>query len=198
MAKHINYSAMILICIISSYNIGYSQPHYKVKNSKEVDMKLSGTSSMHDWEMEASSASGEAQFMFKPGHEGELVSIKSLSFALEVENLKGEKSGLNKNAYEALKSDKYKEICYKLGSSTVSAEKGGYLVKSKGNLTIAGFTNEITMDVHCVVNDNGSITSKGSYQLNMTDYQVEPPSFMWGVMKTGDAVTLDFVVVYEK
>jgi hypothetical protein len=32
----------------------------------------------------------------------------------------------------------------------------------------------------------------------MSDYDVEPPSLMWGAIKTGDAVTLDFEVVYKK
>jgi len=32
----------------------------------------------------------------------------------------------------------------------------------------------------------------------MTDYQVKPPTFMGGAMKTGDALTLDFTMVYNK
>ena len=32
----------------------------------------------------------------------------------------------------------------------------------------------------------------------MSDYQMKPPSFMLGAMKTGDAITLDFVLVYTK
>jgi len=31
----------------------------------------------------------------------------------------------------------------------------------------------------------------------MTDYNVKPPSFMFGAMKTGNTVTLDFTVVYK-
>jgi hypothetical protein len=31
----------------------------------------------------------------------------------------------------------------------------------------------------------------------MTDYNVEPPKFMFGAMSTGDAVELHFSVVYN-
>jgi hypothetical protein len=32
----------------------------------------------------------------------------------------------------------------------------------------------------------------------MTDYSVKPPKFMLGAMKTGDAITLNFTLVYQK
>lgn len=187
---------LLLICITGLNIMGYGQSIYNVKDSEGFDIKLKGTSSLHDWEMDAPSTTGKAQFIFNPN--GELVSIKSLSFTLQVTDLKSDKSGLDQKAYEALKSDKYKEIRYQLTSSTISPAKESYLIKSKGNLTVSGVTKEIHMDVRCVRNEDGTVTSKGSYQLNMTDYQVEPPSFMWGAMKTGDAITLDFIVVYEK
>jgi polyisoprenoid-binding protein YceI len=97
-----------------------------------------------------------------------------------------------------LKSDKYKNISYKLTSATLLDENGGYLLKSIGTLTIAGVTKDITMDVHCLINGNGTITCNGTYKLNMSDYNVDPPSFMWGAMKTGNEIALDYSVVYLK
>ena len=176
-----------------------AQSNYKIEETKDVDMKLLGTSTLHKWEMDAKTVEGEAHFFFKPGKEDEIVSLKSLFFALEVKDLKSDSKGLDKNAYKALKSDEYKDIHYILKSATVSSEKDGkYLLKTRGKLTIAGVTKEITMDVYCVVNKDGTITCTGSDKLNMTDYNVKPPSFMLGAMKTGDAITLEFVVVYKK
>lgn len=50
--------------------------------------------------------------------------------------------------------------------------------------------------MHVVVQKNSTITCKGTYTLKMTDYNVEPSSFMIGIMKTGDDITLDFAVTY--
>jgi hypothetical protein len=196
MKNQLKAFGLIVICITAIYNNGYSQSIYSIKETNDSDIKLEGTSSMHDWEMEAHSSTGEAQFIFKSGSVIDLVSINSLSFAILVTDLKSDSNGLNKNAYEALKSNKYKDICYSLTSSTLKAEEGGYLIKSVGNLVIAGVAKEITMDVHGIINENGTITCNGSYKLNMTDYKVTPPSFMWGAMKTGENITLDFNVVY--
>jgi hypothetical protein len=53
------------------------------------------------------------------------------------------------------------------------------------------------MDVHCTVNSDKTITCTGSGKMNMTDYNVAPPTFMSGAMKTGDAITLAFTMVYK-
>jgi len=198
MKKHIKSFVIMFVSIVGFNSIGLSQSTFKIKETKDVNMKLLGTSTLHNWEMEATSVEGEAQFVFKPGSESELTSVTSLSVALEVKNLKSDSKGLDKNAYKALKSNEFKDIHYKLISATVTPEKKNeYLLKTTGQLTIAGVTKEIEMDVHCVVNTNGSITCTGSSKLNMTDYNVEPPSFMFGAMKTGDTITLEFNVVYK-
>ena len=196
MKKHLK--GLALIAMIGIANIGYTQDIYKVQNTNDITVRLMGTSTLHNWEMDAKSATGEGQFVFKAGSNNDLDSVKSLTFDLMVKDLKSDSKGLDKNAYKALKSDEFKDISFELSSSTLSSEKGGYLLNAKGKLTIAGVTKDIVTDVHIVVNDNSTITCKGSYKMNMTDYKVSPPTFMLGAMKTGDAITLDFAVVYKK
>lgn len=176
-----------------------AQSSYTIKDSKDNNMKLSGTSSMHDWDMNARGFSGEAKFIFRKGDNEQLVDLSVLTFSLPVLNLKSDKKALDKNAYDALKTKEFKNILYKLRSAKVSPERDGkFLIKTNGDLTIAGITKEVTMDVYCVVNKDTSISCSGSDKLNMSDYKVKPPTFMFGAMKTGNAVTLDFVMVYSK
>jgi hypothetical protein len=185
------------ICIIGFSSQLKAQSVYKINESKDMDMKLSGTSTLHSWSMDAKAFSGDANFI--TGNTGQLTAVKFLTFSLAVANLKGSESGLNKNAYKALKTGQYKDIDYKLLSAIVTPEKDNkYLIKAHGNLTIAGVTKEVTMDVECVVNKDATITCIGSEKLNMTDYAVKPPTFMLGAMKTGDVITLNFTLVYKK
>ena len=185
------------VFILAFGSLLHAQSIYKISNSKDMDMKLSGTSTLHSWTMDAKTFSGDADFHFESG--SQLSSVKSLTFTLAVADLKGSEGGLNKNAYKALKAKDYKDIDYKLLSATITPEKNNkYLIKARGNLTIAGVTKEVTMDVACVVNPDATITCTGSEKLNMTDYAVKPPTFMLGAMKTGDAITLNFTLVYKK
>ena len=186
---------MVAFGIISFSSALYAQTAYKIADSKNNNMKLSGTSTLHDWTMNAQVFSSDAQFVLA-AHQ--LRSVKALTFSLAVADLKSGESGLDKNAYKALKASDNKNITYKLSSATVSAEGNKFLIKTRGNLTIAGVTKEVMIDVHAVVNADETITCTGSEKLNMTDYQVKPPKFMLGAMKTGDAITLDFTLVYKK
>jgi polyisoprenoid-binding protein YceI len=190
--------ALSFVLVIGSMQLIHAQTKYKIQETKDIDMKLSGTSTLHNWTMETQTFTGEAQFGFKSGNI-QLNSIKSLSFDLNVTDLKSGEKGLDKNAYKALKTDQYKDIVYKLSSAVIMPEKDGrYLIKTQGNLSIAGVTKDVAMDVYAVVNKDGSITCTGSDKLLMTDYQVKPPKFMLGAMKTGDAITLNYTIVYKK
>jgi polyisoprenoid-binding protein YceI len=187
---------MIALSIIGFTSVLRAQSTYKIAESKDINMKLSGTSTLHNWTMNAQTFNGEAQFILK---EHQISSLKTLTFSLAVADLKSGESGLDKNAYKALKSNDYKSITYKQISVTISPDKGNkFLVRTHGNLTIAGVTKEVTIDVYAVVNADETITCTGSEKLNMTDYQVKPPKFMLGAMKTGDAITLDFTLIYRK
>jgi hypothetical protein len=54
------------------------------------------------------------------------------------------------------------------------------------------------MNVSCAVNRDASITCTGSKKMKMSEYNVQPPKFMMGAMKTGDAITLEYTLVYRK
>jgi polyisoprenoid-binding protein YceI len=186
---------LIAICVIGFTTVLCAQTIYKIADSKNNNMKLSGTSTLHDWTMNAPVFSSEAQFVLT----GRQISLlKALTFSLAVADLKSGESGLDKNAYKALKSGDHQNITYKLNSATVSADGNKFLIKTHGSLTIAGVTKEVSIDVSAVVNADETITCTGSEKLNMTDYQVKPPKFMLGAMKTGNAITLDFTLVYKK
>ena len=200
MKKNIKQSILLFaLSVIGSIELTQAQSTYKIQETKDIDMKLSGTSTLHNWVMNAKNTTGVAKFGFKGSGDTKLISLTSLTFSLIVTDLKSGESGLDKNAYKALNADQHKDIDYKLTSATIMpGSNGKYLIKTKGELTIAGVTKETNMDVYAVVNKNGSITCTGSDKLLMTDYKVKPPKFMLGAMKTGDAITLNYTIVYKK
>jgi polyisoprenoid-binding protein YceI len=197
-------TAKNILLLLLSANFFSGQPlftlsNYKIENTKQSDMKLSGTSTLHDWTMRTPTFTSEAQFDFTTSNDHQLTALKSLTFSLAVRNLKSDSKAMDKNAYKALKADQHTDITYQLISAAVTDSKEkSYLIKTQGNLQVAGVTKEVSIDVHCVVNKDASITCIGSSKLKMTDYQVKPPSFLLGAMKTGDALTLDFKLVYKK
>jgi len=198
-----NNAKLVLILMIfglcySSQTL-YSQAIYNISNTKDVNMKLSGTSTLHNWNMNSKSILGQAKFKFSDGNSTELKDINSLTVTLPTTSLKSKEKAMDNNVYSALKADKYKDIIYKITSANIQPKQNNkYQVKTVGNLTVAGVTRQVNVDVYCQINDDQSITCSGNEKLKMTDYQVKPPTFLLGAMKTGDDVTLDFTVVFKK
>jgi len=188
---------LLAFCFVGFSQTIRAQSDYTISEPKSNHMKLSGTSSLHDWDMNTNDFTGTAQFEVKKGDDQTLVGLNSLTFSLPATSLKSDKKGLDENAYDALKTGKYKNIRYTLVTAKVTpAKEQKFLIETIGNLTISGVTKEVVMDVYCMVNKDASISCTGTEALKMSDYDVKPPSFMWGAMKTGDDITLDFTMVY--
>jgi len=179
---------ILLTCLIIGVN---AQSKLSV-NSKST-LIVSGTSTLHDWEIEADEVSGFATFYIQ---DGVLDKVTDLNIKVRSTDLKSGKSGMDNNTYKALKASEYEFITFKLAESTPIKQGEDYLVKGKGNLTVAGVTRQIDISSTCLVNGS-SIKCKGSYTMKMTDWKVEPPTAMFGTIKTGDEITIDFETTFN-
>jgi polyisoprenoid-binding protein YceI len=105
---------------------------------------------------------------------------------------------MDSRAYNALKADKFATITFISQSAVIiPGQNNQFRIKSTGNLTIAGVAQPVVLTTACQVNADGSIVCNGSTPLKMTDYQIKPPSFMLGALKTGDRLTIDFSLIFK-
>ncbi len=189
------YFGLLIIPIVLS--LGYvqatnAQVAYRFGNKST--MTLAGTSTLHDWTMVAKAFSCNAQMDVTP--DNKLNAINSLALVLPIRNLKSEHDGMNDNAYEALKEDNHKDITFKLTSAKITAGTAGKCtIAAQGNLSIAGVTKGITINGAGAVAADGTITITGSVPLKMSEFNVERPSFMFGTMHVGDALTLSYSLI---
>ena len=65
---------------------------------------------------------------------------------------------------------------------------------TKGDLVIAGKTNQVSFPVTIEPMDGGTIKVNGTTSVKMSDYGVDPPApnFGLGMMKCGDGVKISF------
>jgi polyisoprenoid-binding protein YceI len=162
-----------------------AQTTYKQTGTPSV--LIAGTSTMHDWTMESKQSNYTASFEINA--DGTPAKLNSVSVVIPAESLKSKEKAMDKNAYNSLKTDKYKEITYQLTTSKIT----GKTITCSGNLTIAGTTKPLDVDVTYEV-VNGTMVIKGSKKIKMTDFKVEPPTFMFGAIKTGDEITISINV----
>lgn len=170
---------------------------YRMSTSNDVWMYLAGSTPVKDWKMTAHGLHGEAQMQVSK--DNQLLSIEGLAFSLPVHNLKGEGGSMDEHAYRSLKADQYKEITFSLISSTVEPlGPGSYSVKTLGNLSVAGVTRPVTLSMRAQVQRDGSLLFTGAEHLKMSDYNVERPSVLFGIIKADDAMTLTYNLIFSK
>jgi len=199
-AKHIRLALSVaLICVTGFTGILLAVGTNRVTTIGNADIKVLGTSNLHNWTMEAKTVTCSVAFNFGTGGGTLPESLTALNLSVPVQDLKSGESSMDSRAYSALKSKKFNSIVFAMTAANVVPEaKNKFLVRTTGNLTIAGITKPVTMQVDCILNADGTITCNGSDKLKMTDYQVKPPVYMLGALKTGDELTIDFTVIVKK
>jgi polyisoprenoid-binding protein YceI len=174
------------LAIVFGSLAAYGQDRYTQNGISTISIE--GTSTLHEWHMTSSEAVYDA--VFEMNSVGDPVRLASLTMSLPAESLKSEKTAMDKNAYKALKTEVHKQIAFQLISSKIE----GKTIHSSGKLRIAGVAKQVDLDVTYTVLPGGALKFKGSKKIVMTDYGVEPPSFMFGSVTTGDEITVSFEV----
>ncbi len=184
---------LMLLLVIGNCNSLVAQESRVVLS--ESKLTVFGTSNLHDWEIQAKAMSGKSTLAIEAS---DLKAIKSLDFAVEVEQLKSGKSGMDDNTFKALKSKTYKNITYKLVNvaKITEASGGNFTVETQGDLTIAGVTKRINQTFTVKLVGKKAIFS-GKTKIDMTAFEVKPPTALMGTIKTGKEVTIDFKVTYN-
>ncbi|NEN23131.1 YceI family protein [Cryomorpha ignava] len=175
----------LILFSLFAFSISLSAQEYQ-SNQSESSMKVSGTSTLHDWHMDVES------FTAKASLNGE--SLENARFTAEVKSMKSGTSSMDDNTYEAMKEEDYPRISFQ--SSSISGKEGKLTIK--GNLTIAGVTKPITMNTTLEKWAEKSMTVKGKYTFKMSEFGIDPPRAMLGTIRTGDEITIDFNLVLYK
>lgn len=164
-------------------------------------MQVDGTSSIHDWTADVEEINIDANFnasAFTP--ESDENPVTSLTLTVPVEEMESGKGRMNGKMYDALKKDDHPNITFELSTAEISegSSESSFTLNTTGTLTIAGVSEEINFPVEGSVTGDGVYTFTGSYELNMEDYDVDPPSAMFGTIKSGEMVTISFELFFSE
>jgi polyisoprenoid-binding protein YceI len=197
------YILRFLYCtaLITAFSSNWLQAQdlYKLSSLKASSIKVLGTSNVHNWTMEAQNPTAEALFSTIAGDEDIPKNLSSLSFSVDANSLKSEHSSMDNRTYKTIKADAYPKITFKLISSVITPlKKNAFLIKATGLLTIAGTSKTIAMQVNGSLNEDNSITCSGQQKIKLTDFNIQPPSFMMGAMKVGDELTIQYGLNFKK
>lgn len=190
--KALNKYLFILIPMLI-ISIGVKgQTNYKLSSVEKLE--VAGTSTLHDWTMPTETAEGTASMEVE---NSTLKSISNLSVTMEAETLKSGKSGMDDNAYKALKTKKYPDITFNLKQvKSITKKSDHYLVDAVGTFTIAGESRTVSVQAKAYPTTS-TVKFTGSKDLKLTDFNIDPPTALLGTVKTGNEITINFNLIFK-
>lgn len=180
--------ATSLLFFILASSLSYSQKTLEL--SSKPRLVISGTSSLHDWDMISEIATGKLQATIVGT---KITEISSLVVEMPAESIKSGKGGMDKNAYKALKTNQHKTAKFTLKSAFQNTDGTWNLT---GTFTFAGVSKIVSLKIK-ETTANGQTVLEGSYSFKLTDYKIDPPTALMGTVKTGDAVKISFILKFK-
>jgi len=195
------FIAFVIALITVSYTNMVSMYAQAITQFEGSTFSIEGTSTLHNWTVEVSEIRGEMTLSDRFAEEALPVvgaAIEDLKLFIPVNKLDGGKEVMNTKMHKALKEPEHPEIIYELKSAEVTQideSTGEFQLQTTGNITVAGITQPAEMLVTGKKHASDGFEFQGSHPLKMSDFEIEPPTAMFGQIVTGDEITIKYNLV---
>ena len=128
----------------------------------------------------------------QPGSQNEQLDVE---VDIAVSGFECGKRRMNRDLNEALRSEDFPNISFdykETRSMSYDDSKDQLVLTVVGYLTGAGHRKEIEFPMEATALEDGTLRATGVTELRMTDYNVEPPTALLGLVKVEDSLTVHF------
>jgi len=197
---------VLLVFLINSlfFTISLTQVVYKIDEGSV--MTITGTSTIHDWTSKVNEIKGD--YILKDDIKNKNIPksgsiIEQVTLVVPVLSIESPRGAtMDNKTYNALKSEEYPNLTFKVKEDNIERildkAENKFLLKVTGDLTLAGHTKEVIIAVEGQKLASGQFKFKGAYPIDMVEYEIVPPTAMFGQIKTGKDVTIDFDLILSE
>jgi polyisoprenoid-binding protein YceI len=199
-----------ILALVAAVTMQAADSNHYQGQPQDNKVRVEGTSTAHDWEMEGTLIGGSIDFdpsvqidtaqATIAGLKDHKLTIKS-QVIIPVRSVKSDAKAMPQVMeglmQKALKEEQFKRIECRISELTLKEPHAAgkpFDFDASGELSIAGKTNKVTFPVSIDVPEKGKLKVIGTAPVKMTDYGIEPPapSFGLGLMKCGADVKIIF------
>ncbi len=161
------------------------------------ELTIEGTSTLHDFHCKTNKIN--AYVDVDPGYTRDLTKvtrpIAAVKVNIVVKTLTCGNGQMDRNMYGTLKADENQLIKYTLSGYDIldgTASPSSFVANTNGTLVVAGKERPIAMKINAERTSDGKAIAQGEQTLRMSDFGIDPPSFMLGRLKVGDQIKVKF------
>ena len=190
-----NILAFLILALVAQSSIAQTTDNKsRFVFTNEPSVFIDGTSTVHDWTCDVKKYTGS----FSSGAKGATtpLAIESGTFSVAIDDIDCGKGAMNSKMKDALGGNKATNVMFVLTSAKLVPTTGAaFSAELTGALKMAGVTKPIVLIATGQTLADNQVQIEGSVDVVMSDFDIDPPTAMLGMLKTGDKVTIRFNVV---
>ena len=155
--------------------------------SETSAMTIDGSSSLHDWTVTANTMEGTITENDD--------NISGVEFSVAVADIISDRAAaMDKKMHEALKKEEHPKVTFTVDGADAAVGENQELM---GTLNIAGVEQEVKVPA-TISQEEGGLRVKGEQIIALKDFDIKPPTAMFGTIVVGDDVTVKFDLLFNK
>jgi polyisoprenoid-binding protein YceI len=155
---------------------------------------IDGTSSIRSFSCKASEVNATVEAT-GPNAIAQLLTgekgVKTVHVSVPAEQIDCGNGTMNEHMRKAIKLSEFKSIEFQLKEYAVAHNADGISGTMDGTLLLGGVTKPVTLQA-TGKSEGGMLHVTGSYDLDMTEYGLKPPTLMFGRIKVGKTVKVNY------
>jgi hypothetical protein len=158
----------------------------------ESRLFIDGDSNLRQWSCDSAEVRLDAAV--ETGSPRRPPSVQSMIIDVAVGSLRCGDEHMDDKLRESLKAEQFPVIRYRLGEAVAlrGAPAGQYLLLVRGTLAVAGVTRNVQLEVRASATPEGELRASGSLPLLMSDFGLEPPSALFGIVQSKNEIVVRF------
>jgi hypothetical protein len=190
MVKRAKLGAVVMFTWLLAPALLHGQQPQRAELLARSRVTVDGTSNRDAWTVKA----GEVHGHVLVAATGSGLTVSGGSFTVPAGKMVSTEGVImDRLMHGALKASAHPNIVYELGSPvTIGNGAGPFSLPTTGRVTIAGVTKDVAQDITVERQPDGSLRFTGSTPVILRDFGITPPTAMFGALRTGNRVVVNF------
>lgn len=183
---------LIILCVCPVISTAQSYTDMEALFQSSSKLTIKGKSNVNEFACRSGNSFTGSPYRFAYSADSSETVFKNAELSLEIQKFDCGKKGINKDFRKTLKAESFPEIRLQLNH----IYSVGDSVKASMDVELAGISRRYLVTLHIGTGTASKpgeiITARGSKVLKMSDFNLDPPSPMFGLIKLKDELEVFF------
>ncbi|HET9486748.1 MAG TPA: hypothetical protein VFO54_04915 [Chryseosolibacter sp.] len=194
MMKKLNVLIMLALMVLSS---GFSGKGIWIIDAQSR-LTIQGSTNLNDFICKVDYCTGTDTLQYEENSARKEMCFTRSRMTVPVRSFDCGAKPISKDFWKTLKAETYPEMNIDFISLQNVYFKNKSHINGVVDITLAGVTARYTIKYFVTVKDNGTVLLQGTHAVNFSDFQLEAPEKLNGLIKVKEALKVDFNLLLKE